>query len=297
MDNRKKRLLGMGFVVAVLFAASMLAFQMQKAAPSAAPAQPAGQKLPIIMYHNISPNAGRQGKYTVSVKEFEGDLKYIKERGFTPILTQQLIDYAKQGKSLPKKPLMITFDDGFESFYAYAFPLLQKYDMCAVMAVVGQYADTFTKKEDHHLNYSYLTWPMIGELSKSGLVEIQSHTNNMHTITSKRRGCTINKGENKESYKALLRKDLELNQKKIQETTGKAPTALAYPYGSHCKSSKEVLKEMGFQAAFTCAEKVNVLPNKGGDLDWLYTLGRYNRAHGASSQAFLKPILDQAEPT
>lgn len=165
------------------------------------------------------------------------------------------------------------------------------------MAVVGQYADTFTKKEDHHLNYSYLTWPMIGELSKSGLVEIQSHTNNMHTITSKRRGCTINKGENKESYKALLRKDLELNQKKIQETTGKAPTALAYPYGSHCKSSKEVLKEMGFQAAFTCAEKVNVLPNKGGDLDWLYTLGRYNRAHGASSQAFLKPILDQAEPT
>ena len=53
---------------------------------------------------------------------------------------------------------------------------------------------------------------------------------------------------------------------------------------------------MGFQAAFTCAEKVNVLPNKGGDLDWLYTLGRYNRAHGASSQAFLKPILDQAEP-
>ena len=50
MDNRKKRLLGMGFVVAVLFAASMLAFQMQKAAPAAAPAQPAGQKLPIIMY-------------------------------------------------------------------------------------------------------------------------------------------------------------------------------------------------------------------------------------------------------
>ena len=49
MDNRKKRLLGMGFVVAVLFAASMLAFQLQKAAPAAAPAQPAGQKLPISM--------------------------------------------------------------------------------------------------------------------------------------------------------------------------------------------------------------------------------------------------------
>ena len=247
MDNRKKRLLGMGFVVAVLFAASMLAFQMQKAAPAAAPAQPAGQKLPIIMYHNISPNAGRQGKYTVSVKEFEGDLKYIKERGFTPILTQQLIDYAKQGKSLPKKPLMITFDDGFESFYAYAFPLLQKYDMCAVMAVVGQYADTFTKKEDHHLNYSYLTWPMIGELSKSGLVEIQSHTNNMHTITSKRRGCTINKGENKESYKALLRKDLELNQKNTRKRRERLLPRLPIPMVRIVNPPKKCSRRWGFK--------------------------------------------------
>ena len=61
MDNRKKRLLGMGFVVAVLFAASMLAFQMQKAAPRRAHDQRA-KAVPIIMYHNISPNAGRQGK-------------------------------------------------------------------------------------------------------------------------------------------------------------------------------------------------------------------------------------------
>ena len=190
---------------------------------------------------------------------------------------------------------MITFDDGFESFYAYAFPLLQKYNMCAIVAVVGQYADTYTRTEDHHLNYSYLTWPVIGELSRSGLVEIQSHTNNMHTITSKRRGCTINKGENKARYQEILRKDLQLNQEKIKKATGKEPTALAYPYGAHCKASKEVLKEMGFQAAFTCAEKVNVIPEDKEDTDWLYTLGRYNRAHGASSQAFLKPILDQAE--
>lgn len=294
MEIRKRRLWSLCAAGLVLLAASVLAFQAQKAVLADAQARQ-GQKLPIIMYHNISPNTNRQGKYTVSVKEFEKDLLYLRERGFTPILTAQLLEHVKQGKPLPAKPVMITFDDGFESFYAYAFPLLQKYDMCAVMAVVGQYADTFTKAEDHHLNYSYLTWPMIGELSKSGLVEIQSHTNNMHTITSKRRGCKINKGENKASYQAILRKDLELNQEKIKKATGKAPAVLAYPYGSHCKASKEVLKEMGFQAAFTCAEKVNVIPEGGADTDWLYTLGRYNRAHGVSSQAFLKPILDQAE--
>lgn len=294
MEIRKTRLWQACVAWMILLAAGALAFQAQKAVLADAQAEQ-GKRLPIIMYHNISPNASRQGKYTVSVKEFEGDLLYLRERGFTPILTEQLLEHVKQGKSLPDKPVMITFDDGFESFCAYAFPLLQKYDMCAVVAVVGQYADTYTRTEDHHLNYSYLTWPMIGELSQSGLVEIQSHTNNLHTITSKRRGCTINKGENKASYQELLRKDLTLNQEKIKQATGKEPTALAYPYGSHCKSSKEVLKQMGFQAAFTCAEKVNVIPQGEKDTDWLYTLGRYNRAHGASSQTFLKPILDQAE--
>lgn len=294
MENRKRRLFGLCLAWVILMAAGTLAFQAQKAVLTGSQTQP-GQKLPIIMYHNISPNASLQGKYTVSVKEFESDLLYLRERGFTPILTAQLLEHVKQGKPLPDKPVMITFDDGFESFYAYAFPLLQKYDMCAIVAVVGQYADTYTRTEDHHLNYSYLTWPIIGELSRSGLVEIQSHTNNMHTITAKRRGCTINKGENKARYQEILRKDLQLNQEKIKKATGKEPTVLAYPYGAHCKASKEVLKEMGFQAAFTCAEKVNVIPEDKENTDWLYTLGRYNRAHGASSQAFLKPILDQAE--
>ncbi len=72
MDNRKKRLLGMGFVVAVLFAASMLAFQMQKAAPAAAPAQPAGQKLPrslcIITFRRMRAGRGNTRFLSRSLK-------------------------------------------------------------------------------------------------------------------------------------------------------------------------------------------------------------------------------------
>ncbi len=294
MGTRKRRIWELCAAWAILLAAAASALLAQQALPVQAQPQE-GLGLPIIMYHNMSPNASRQGKYTVSVKEFEGDLRYLRERGFTPISTRQLLDYVWKGAALPEKPVMLTFDDGFESFYAYAFPLLQKYHMCAVVAVVGQYADTYTEKEDHHLGYSYLTWPEITELSKSGLVEIQSHTNNMHSITSKRRGCTINKGEDKARYQQILRADLQLNQEKIKTATGKAPVALAYPYGLHCKAAREVLKEMGFQAAFTCAEKVNVIPSGQEDTDWLFTLGRYNRAHGISSQDFLKPILDRAE--
>ncbi len=71
MDNRKKRLLGMGFVVAVLFAASMLAFQMQKAAPAAAPAQPAGkscQSLCIITFRRMRAGRGNTRFLSRSLK-------------------------------------------------------------------------------------------------------------------------------------------------------------------------------------------------------------------------------------
>ena len=84
-------------------------------------------KLPVIMYHNISKKQSLINKYCVSVNQFENDLKYIKSQGYNCITSAQLIDYVYNGKKLPKKPFMITFDDGYESFYVYAYPLLKKY--------------------------------------------------------------------------------------------------------------------------------------------------------------------------
>lgn len=246
--------------------------------------------LPIIMYHHISPKENRQNEYTVSVREFESDLQYLKSRGYEAISVSQLLNYVHNGAPLPQKPIMITFDDGFESFYVYAYPLLKQYNMCAVMAVVGQYADTFTKSNDHTVEYSYLTWDEIGELGKSGIVEIANHTDSLHNSTSKRRGCRINKGENEEQYRKMLKDDLTACQKKIESAVGKASVVLAYPYGYNCKQSMAVIKEMGFSAAFTCEEKVNFI-RKGNDLDFLYRLGRYNRPHGVSSEQFFKKII------
>ncbi|MBR6521240.1 MAG: polysaccharide deacetylase family protein, partial [Oscillospiraceae bacterium] len=105
-------------------------------------------QLPILMYHHISTDPSRLGDYVVSPETFENDLKYLSRLGYTSISLAELIAYVDGRGSLPEKPIMITFDDGQRSFAEYALPLLEKYDMCAVAAIVGKYADDYTQSGD-----------------------------------------------------------------------------------------------------------------------------------------------------
>lgn len=246
--------------------------------------------LPVIMYHNISKNKINQ--YCVSVKQFEEDLKYIKNQGYSCITSSELIDFVYNGKKLPKKPFMITFDDGYESFYTYAYPLLKKYNMKAVMSIVGNYTDMFTNQEDHNIDYSHLTWNQVNELNNSGFVEIQNHTYNLHEITSKRKGAGRAKEESFEQFKNIFKKDVQKLNTLILNYTGKKACMFTYPYGNIAEGSVEVIKEAGFIGAFTCTEQVNFISRNP---DELYGINRFNRDGRISLNNFFKKITKSIE--
>ena len=82
--------------------------------------------LPILMYHHISKAADQCGKHVISPQTLEGDLQYLADNGYTAVTTADLIAYVDQGKALPEKPVMITFDDGQLSVLEYALPLLER---------------------------------------------------------------------------------------------------------------------------------------------------------------------------
>lgn len=165
---------------------------------------PKGIDLPIIMYHQIAHKNKNLGKYVTTDVQFEKDLNFLTGQGYKTIGMTQLIDYVKKGTPLPPKPVMLTFDDGQESFYAYILPILKKYNACAVMSIVGEYVDTYTKLQDHYLSYSYMDWTEIEELVKNPLVEIQNHTYNMHSNNKGRLGCKIKKGNQPKLMQLLL---------------------------------------------------------------------------------------------
>ncbi|MBO5478865.1 MAG: polysaccharide deacetylase family protein [Clostridia bacterium] len=141
-------------------------------------------EVPIIMYHSVLKS--RSGSYIVHPDTLEKDLAYIKEKGYTSITMTDLINYVYCDTSLPEKPIIITFDDGHYNNLGYAVPLLKKYDMKAVISIVGKYTDDFSRTDEANLNYGHLRWKDINELIQDGTIEFQNHTYNLHTIGARR---------------------------------------------------------------------------------------------------------------
>lgn len=238
-------------------------------------------RLPIIMYHEV--NTKNLGNYIVSPLELEEDIIYLKKEGYTTINIEDLVAFEYNNIDLPKKPLMLTFDDGYFSSYSYILPILKKYDCKAVISIVGKYVDEST--EATYPN-GYVNWSQVKELVDSPYVEIQNHTYSMHEISEKK-GCKIIKDESFDEYKTRIVDDIGHLQLLMEEKTSYTPKAFIYPFGITCKECDEVLKEMGFTATLTCYSGVNLL---SGNTEELYGLKRFNRPSGINRTKFFKQL-------
>ena len=241
--------------------------------------------MPVIMYHSVYGENAEE--YIVTPVQFENDLAWLDKNHYTSITAQQLTDYVNGIGSLPEKPVMITLDDGCYNNLSDVLPLLEKYNMHAVVSVVGQYTDVTAKNDPHIPAYSYLTWEDIKSLINSGYVEIGNHTYNMHSFKGERKGCSMNPNETEEEYRKILYNDLSCLQNKIREHTGITPIVFAYPFGFRSAESTPIMRELGFSITLTCTEKPNYITR---DPDCLYGLNRYNRNGLYSTGEFMARI-------
>lgn len=247
-------------------------------------AQEDGVFLPVLMYHHVQKDAKAQGKFVITPSELEQDLQYLQNSGYTAVVIQDLVDYVYHGTALPEKPVMITIDDGYLSVKEYIFPLLEKYQMRAVLSVIGKYSDQYTNMPDRNVAYAHLTWDDVRELSESSVFDIENHTYDMHKNAQGRKGSMKKSGESTEEYKKNLQEDLSKVSTLVEQSTGKKPICYTYPFGFFSKESKEVVKEMGFLASLSCNEGGNYITR---DPECLYLIKRYNRPHGKSAEEIL----------
>lgn len=233
--------------------------------------------IPILMYHSISKDASGENEYTISKARFEGDLKWLRDNGYTTIFPSQLAAYVEEGAMLPTKPVIISFDDGFANNYLYAYPLLQKYNMKAVIAIIGVESDRSSGDIYRNPEHSNLTWGEAALLSKSGLIEFASHTYDLHSISGGRKGADKKPGESAADYRQVLTADLVKNQELIETAAGRAPLTFAWPFGAYPpdRSGDPILKDVGFDVTFTSYQHTSTVNR--GQPESLYGLGRYLR--------------------
>ena len=250
------------------------------------PARAAEKKsidLPVVMYHHISKDPARWNDYVLSPEELECDLRWLRAHGYEAVRVSELLAWQDGRFEMPEKPVMITFDDGYESTQDYAEPLLRQYGYCGVVAVIGSVCEAFSALDEHDAELSNLSWEDVRAMAERGTIEVQCHTWDLHTLWP-RRGCGRIRGESDADCRAALTKDLRRFLKESEAHGIQLVPAIAYPYGSYDKTvTADAVCALGFRAAFTCTEKVNRLT---GDAAELYDLGRYNRPHGVTSEKF-----------
>ncbi len=243
--------------------------------------------LPVIMYHSIYTDT--PSEYAVTADQVEADLQWLKNHGYQTVTSEQVIAYTQNRGTLPEKAVMITLDDGFYNNLSVLVPLLEKYDMTAVVSVVGSYVDNNAVKDPHNPKYSYLTWADIDELVSSGRIEIGNHTYDMHSLYDGRTGCSRNKNETEEEYRTALSEDIQRLQGEFRENIGFYPVVFTYPFGSVSRESLPVIRDSGFLMTLTCREQMNYITREP---NCLYGIGRYNRSGLYSTEEYMARLFN-----
>jgi len=242
--------MGMGAIVGKV-APQVLAYLNSSPFPDIHPAARQA-KVPVMMYHDILPE--KQVFFDVTPAEFEEHLQLIRQRGLTPISMEQLVNHLRTGLPLPPKPILLTFDDGYEGHYKYVYPLLKKYNYPAVFSI-------YTAKVGKKMGRSSLNWEQLREMAKDPLVTIASHSVSHKVMESL-------------TPEQLLQETQE--SKRILEAELGIPIHyFTYPEGKYDQAAWNAVKEAGYVAAFT----MNDLDERlAGQSDNLLAIGRIGQS-------------------
>jgi len=213
--------------------------------------------VPILMYHHVGePPRGADAirrDLTILPSEFEAQMAYLYEEGYQTIHLSDLILHLQMGRPLPPKPIVITFDDGYDDVFTNAYPVLEEYGFVATFFIITWLADE--GRDD------YLSWAEIKALHAAGM-EIGSHTYNHPDL----RG---------QPYDYLVWQIL--GSKEAIEARIKEPMRVfAYPSGRYDQQAMEVVKSTGHWGAVVISQGAHHSSDHTFELQRIRVRGSYS---------------------
>jgi len=178
----------------------------------------------ILAYHAVLNQDGNADYPAIEKKLFMRQMDYLASHGYEPIFLSTLIDRYKEGKKIPAKLLVLTFDELHDDFYYTVYPVLKKYKFKATVFM-------FTRG----VGQGYLTWEQLQEIKNSGLVEIGSHSVNHPPLT-----C-IDLAEAK--------KEITMSKAILEQKLGIPILTFCYPFGAVNAKIEKLVKEAEYAGA------------------------------------------------
>ena len=240
-------------------------------------------EVPVLTYHRVTEAAPVGSRFNVYVKadEFARQLATLRNRGFTTLTFQDIRKILGGEQHLPRRPIVLTFDDGYEDNYTHAFPLLRKLGMKAVIFLVGNPLlrsnewDAATGEPPARL----LSDRQIAEMMKSGL-EFGAHSMNHRDLTA---------------ISEEARQEVMESKAELEGRLGVEILAFAYPFGAVDDRVKQIVRDAGFSFATATdsgsgdfwsdmfrIRRIPIFPNTSRFAFWKKTSGWYHHYKGVS---------------
>lgn len=180
--------------------------------------------IPVLMYHKIGDEEDNDAVLLES--HLREQMEYLKREGYHPITLDELYGYVTEGKAVPVKPVVLTFDDGYPDTYTIVMPMMKEYGFPCTVFVP-------TDDTDKGLR---LSWPQVLEMKDAGMT-IASHSYRHERLT--------------DMDEETAAQYVSLSQERLRGQLGADNVYFCYPYGRTDDAVKALMKENGIKMAVT----------------------------------------------
>ncbi|BAY11631.1 polysaccharide deacetylase family protein [Calothrix sp. NIES-2098] len=224
----------------------------------------------VLTYHRFGDS--ERDPFCVGLNDFQAQMEWIANQNLVVSLTD-IENFLAGKKDLPKNAVLVTVDDGHQSLYTNALPILKQYSIPAVAFITTSKIDSASQNNQFRnsdTTEAYLSWKEVEALAEAG-VSIGSHA---HTHRS------LGKISMDEAHQEAV-----MSREAIEKNLGLKVTSFAYPFGTLADfndSTTLILKQSGYKLAFTSQHgAINpkldplVLPRvkvEGGEPIWMFRL-------------------------